>query len=114
MLTGRRLPNGTVPDCIGDNYAIEVDFTEHWAEAIGQSLHYASALDRKPGTILVCKPTTDQSVCLRHRYLVQQTLSYWRIGMALWFCLPRDQTLSECSREEICGPSEDSICDTGN
>ena len=55
-------PDDTEPDCISATHAIEVDFNDHWAEAIGQALHYAlwsveiPALGpKKPGIILICR-----------------------------------------------------------
>lgn len=36
MQMNRYLPNGTYVDCLTDDYAIEVDFSNKWAEAIGQ------------------------------------------------------------------------------
>lgn len=112
MLINRHLPNGTEVDCISDTHAIEVDFTNKWAEAIGQSLQYASALRRLPGIILICRSESDPSLCLKHRYLIEQTMSYWRVGMTLWLCEGDAMTLADCRREEICGPDKDSICDT--
>ena len=35
------LPDGTRCDILTDTHAIEVDFADKWAEAIGQSLNYA-------------------------------------------------------------------------
>lgn len=39
-------------------------------------------------------------------------MSYWRVGMTLWLCDSESAALADCTREEICGPSDDSICDT--
>jgi len=58
LFINRHLKNGTEVDCVSDTHAIEVDFTEKWAEAIGQSLQYASKRQRLPGIILICGPTT--------------------------------------------------------
>ncbi len=35
------LPNGTRCDILTDQYALEVDFADKWAEALGQCLNYA-------------------------------------------------------------------------
>ena len=35
------MPDGTRCDILTDTHAIEVDFADKWAEAIGQSLNYA-------------------------------------------------------------------------
>ena len=112
LLINRHLKNGTEVDCISDTHAIEVDFTNKWAEAIGQSLQYASELQRLPGIILICRSDDDPSLCLKHRYLIEQTMSYWRVGMTLWLCDSESAVLADCTREEICGPSDESICDT--
>ena len=48
------LPGRTRVDCLTDKYAIEFDFASKWAEALGQSLHYAYATGRdraRPGDI---------------------------------------------------------------
>ena len=36
-----KLADGTFPDCVTDEYIIEVDRAHKWYEGIGQSLHYA-------------------------------------------------------------------------
>ena len=48
-----RLDDGTRADIVTENYAIEVDFASKWAESGFQSLHYAEALDKKAGILLV-------------------------------------------------------------
>lgn len=104
MLMNRHLPSGTYVDCISDTHAIEVDFTNHWAEAIGQSLMYASELHRLPGIILVCRPGDSDELCLKHAYHIEQTVTYWRIGMTLWLCEASATSLDDCRREELMGP----------
>ena len=59
------LPNGARADCLSDTHAIEVDFTEKWAEALGQSLSYAASTGLQPGIFLVCRQAARN--CLRHR-----------------------------------------------
>lgn len=100
MQIGRYLPNGTYVDCVTDDYAIEVDFTNKWAEAIGQSLMYAAELERLPGIILVCRQDMDPSLCLKHGYLIEQTVNWWRIGMTVWHCGADDARLDQCRRVE--------------
>lgn len=102
MLQNRHLKNGTEVDCITDTHAIELEFTRHWAEAIGQSLQYASALERLPGIILVC--VERKELCLKHQYLLEQTVTYWRIGMTLWLCDADATKLEDCTVREVNGP----------
>ena len=87
LLQNCYLPNGTYVDCISSTHAIEVEFSQKWAEAIGQALMYASELKRRPEIILICRPETSQSACPTHAYLIEQTVTYWRIGMSVWCSL---------------------------
>lgn len=41
-------PDGTRCDILTDEYAIEVDFANKWAEAIGQALNYAIQFNKMP------------------------------------------------------------------
>ena len=51
-------------DCISHDFAIEVDFSEKWHQAVGQSLYYASQTGRSPAIILICRKA--ERLCLRH------------------------------------------------
>ena len=62
------LSDSTKVDCLTDEYAIEFDFAEKWAEAIGQSLHYAEMTNRKPGIVLILEYPADE----RFRERVEQ------------------------------------------
>ena len=53
------LPDRTRIDCLTDKYAIEFDFAPKWAEAIGQSLHYAYMTGRVPGIYLILESRKD-------------------------------------------------------
>jgi len=48
-----RLPDRTRVDCLTDDYAIEYDFSNKWAEAIGQALHYGLMTGKHPGVVLI-------------------------------------------------------------
>ncbi len=94
MMKERVLPNGTRVDCLTDVYAIEVDWTHKWAEAIGQSLLYAAATGKKPGIILICK--VQEEACLKHSLLIEQTAAHWKLPLTVWLCGLEEATLSEC------------------
>ena len=47
------LPDKTRVDCLTDEYAIEFDFAEKWAEAIGQALHYSLMTGKSAGIVLI-------------------------------------------------------------
>ena len=53
------MPDKTRCDILTEDFAIEVDFANKWAEAIGQSLHYANLMNRKAGIVLVLRKKTD-------------------------------------------------------
>lgn len=50
------LTDKTRVDCLTKDTTYEYDFCHKWAEAIGQSLHYAAMTGKKPGIRLICKP----------------------------------------------------------
>jgi len=52
-VTEHVLKDKTRVDCLLDEYAIEVDFAQKWAESIGQSLYYASQTSRKAAVLLI-------------------------------------------------------------
>ena len=47
------LRDRTRVDCLTDEYAIEFDFAPKWAEAVGQSLHYARMTQRLPAIYII-------------------------------------------------------------
>lgn len=95
MLLERTLKSGARADCISGSHAIEVEFTHKWAEAIGQSLHYAAETGLKPGIILVCREA-DESHCLRDTYRAETTIERWKLPIKVWRCGQEMQTLAEC------------------
>ncbi len=76
------LDNGSRADCISDTHAIEVDFSEKWAEALGQALSYAGSTGLKPGIFLVCRKEVDK--CLRHRLRLDEAISAWNLPVKVW------------------------------
>lgn len=89
-------PSGSRADCLSSTHAIEVDFSKKWAEAIGQSLHYANELGRKAGIVLVCKNTVK---CNSHFYRLESTIKSDRLKLPIdvWYCQTSDLTLSDCA-----------------
>jgi len=84
MAVERFLPSGGRADCLSDRFAIEVDFSEKWPEAIGQALYYAAETGKQPGIILVCRMRDDQ--CLKHSYRLCSTLASWQLPITVWEC----------------------------
>ena len=54
-----KLIDNTRIDCLTATHAIEFDFASKWAEAIGQSLHYARMTGKKPGIVLIIEKSDD-------------------------------------------------------
>ncbi len=53
------LPDKRRVDCLTDEHAIEFDFAPKWAEAIGQSLHYARMTGRRPAIYIIMESERD-------------------------------------------------------
>jgi|GEM_PF-3469801 len=64
---------GTWIDCLSDTHAIEVEATQDWAEAIGQSLHYSIESGLKAKIMLFCEQS-DES-CFRHELTLRSTIA---------------------------------------
>lgn len=79
------IPNGTRADCVSKTHAIEIDFANHWAEALGQSLNYAAETGKQPGIILICKRGTEAR-CLTWALTLEQTIKRWNLPVKVWHC----------------------------
>ena len=73
------MDDGTICDMITDEYAIEVDYTNKWAEAVGQSLHYAERTGKKPAIILLLRDPESE-----WRHLVHCGLLCGKYGIKLY------------------------------
>lgn len=60
-----RLPDKTRVDCLTDDYAIEFDYANKWAESIGQSLYYAKMTGKKPAVAIIMKSPKDEKYISR-------------------------------------------------
>jgi len=90
------MPNGTKADCVSETHAIEIDFAQKWAEAIGQSLNYAAETGKPPGVILICKSGTERK-CLKWSLLLEQTASHWKLPIKVWLCDADARRLADCA-----------------
>ena len=69
-----RLPDAMRVDCLVGGYAIEYDFANKWAEAIGQSMYYAAVTGKIAGVVLILEKQTD----CRHIPKIKKTIKdYW-------------------------------------
>jgi hypothetical protein len=80
-----RLADGARIDCLvrdlesNGTMAIEFDFTDKWAEAIGQSLYYAKVTGSRPGIVLIMEDVNTTAV--KHLARLMRTVSG---EMAVW------------------------------
>ncbi len=80
-ITEYRLKDKTRVDCLLQDYAIEVDFAQKWAESIGQSLYYAVKTSRKPAILLIMEDKEKDQKYLDRLENVSKThdISIWII-----------------------------------
>ncbi|MDP0590333.1 MAG: hypothetical protein QS748_14545 [Candidatus Endonucleobacter bathymodioli] len=74
------LSDGTRSDCVTSDFAIEVDFSKKWAEAIGQSLHYARLTKKNAGILLIVNTSNDK----KHHQRLTNTISYYNLPIKVW------------------------------
>lgn len=80
------LKDRTRVDCLLDDYAVEVDFAWKWAEAIGQSLHYARLTGKKPGILLILTSKKDE----RHLEKLKGHNEFNTKKIKIWTITPDD------------------------
>ncbi len=59
------LPDRTRCDCLTVSHAIEFDFGNKWAEAIGQSLYYSLQTGKRAGIVLILESEKDRKYWIR-------------------------------------------------
>ncbi len=85
------LPDRTRVDCVLPDYAIEFDFGKKWAESIGQSIFYASQLNKRPGIVLIIQSVRDCKYLDRLRETVATGglgITIWQVGDYAYLCEP--------------------------
>jgi len=75
----RRLWDNTRIDILTQNFAIEVDWVNKWAEAIGQSLHYSSVSYKKPGICLLCPDISNE-----FKYIYRCSIVAIKYDISVW------------------------------
>ena len=75
-----RLKDKTRCDCLTDDYAIEVDFARKWAEAVGQSLHYARMTGQQAGILLIVEESKDE----KHLERLNKLIEYHELPIKVW------------------------------
>ena len=78
------LPDRTRADCLTDSHAVEFDFGDKWAEAIGPSLYYAIQTGKRAGVVLILESLNDRKYWIRLNSIIQYydlPISTWKMGL---------------------------------
>jgi len=73
-------PNRTRCDCLTTDYAVEVEFADKWAEAVGQSLNYALESQRQSGIVLILENLKDRKY-LEH---LNAVIAHFDLPIRVW------------------------------
>lgn len=74
-----QLKDGARVDCLTEEYAIEFDFAQKWAESLGQALYYGIQTHRNPAIVLIMEhPFKEQ------RYLRRLTTVTEQLNIRVW------------------------------
>lgn len=70
-------------DIVNEEYAIEVEWADHWKNAIGQSLWYALQTNKKPGIVVLMKSLSDR----KYGIMLQSAIDYAGLSdkIKVWF-----------------------------
>ncbi len=74
------LADRTRCDCVTDTHAIEFDFGNNWAEAIGQSAYYSLQTDKKAGIVLILETMKDRKYWIR----LNTTIEHFNLPIDTW------------------------------
>lgn len=80
------LDDKTRVDCLTCEYAIEFDFAEKWAEAVGQALYYGLKTGKRPGIVLIMEKGKD----LRHLKRLESLAEQYDIKIWILYERPPD------------------------
>lgn len=75
-----RLADGSRADCITATHAIEHDFANKWAEAIGQSMFYSIQTGKKAGIVLIMEKPGD----IRYWIRLNTTIDTYNLPIDTW------------------------------
>ena len=74
------LKDGTRVDCLTDQYAVEFDFSNKWAEAVGQALYYSMKTGKKAGIVLIMNGGSSQA----HLERLKEVIGHYRLDIKIW------------------------------
>ena len=74
------LPDKTRVDWLTESHAIEYDYGRKWAEAIGQSLHYAAMTGKEAGIVIIYKGEKDDRYITR----MNNVINRYQLPIKVW------------------------------
>jgi len=74
------LADQTRCDCETEIHAVEFDFADKWAEAIGQALHYSRLTGKRAGIVLLLE--SDKNRKFKNR--LENTMKYFNLPVDVW------------------------------
>lgn len=86
------LQDGSRADCVTEKYAIEFDFADKWAEAVGQSALYSELLKRRAGIVLIMERGERDQVFLQRLRKALNRINgrRWYNRTKIWTMTPED------------------------
>ncbi len=87
------LDDGTRCDLMSPAFAIECEWSDKFAESIGQALHYSIKTGKQPGIVLIRRTETSEE--LHARYLERCRAVCERHGITLWQAVEGDDTVTK-------------------
>ena len=79
-----RLPDKTRCDCLTNTHAVEVEFSQKWAEGIGQALYYSLQTGKRAGIVLILETKADR----RHWIRLNSTIQHFNLPIDTWKISP--------------------------
>jgi len=74
------LDDGARVDCLTDQYVVEFDFSNKWAEAVGQALYYSMKTGKKAGIVLIMNGNSSQA----HLERLKDVIGHYRLDIKIW------------------------------
>ncbi|MFQ5481251.1 MAG: hypothetical protein ACE5ER_00730 [Nitrospinaceae bacterium] len=84
-----RLADRTRVDCLTAKYAVEMDFSPKWKEAIGQAFHYSLITGKEPGIVLIL----EQPEHRKYWDQLNRVLHRYELSIRTWIITPADLSL---------------------
>jgi hypothetical protein len=76
---GYLLSDKTYIDCLTDDFAVDFDFADQWAVAIGRALYSANQTGRNPGIALIFEDSQSSKYLFRLLKAIEGSEKQWRV-----------------------------------